>query len=253
MTTDITQRLSRLQWRQLAKQPLALVAAAVLVIAAALLMWTQLSAPLEQRALAWLQDRQTQTQAGFDLATVPPKPELTEQQALVVSWLSRKYRVAHEPLALIVAEAFEIGAVKGLDPALILSVAANESRFNPLAQSPVGAQGLMQVLTRVHTEKFDEHGGVDAAFDPLISLWVGSQILQDTIRRTGSVQGGLRRYVGAVTTDGRGYIQKVLAEQLRLQSVMAGKKTPFLAIPPGMPDLSLPVPELVASVAKHEN
>jgi hypothetical protein len=178
---------------------------------------------------------------------------LSEPQALVVSWLSRKYRVAPEPLSAIVVEAFELGAKKGLDPALILSVAANESRFNPLAQSPVGAQGLMQVLTRVHTEKFDDHGGTDAAFDPLTNLRVGSKILQDSIRQAGSVEGGLRRYVGAVKTDGRDYIHKVVAEQMRLHSVMAGKSTSFLAIPAGMPDLSLPEPELLAGMDELEN
>jgi hypothetical protein len=111
----------------------------------------------------------------------------------------------------------------------------------------------MQVLPRVHTEKFDDHGGTDAAFDALINLRVGSKILQDSIRQAGSVEGGLRRYVGAVKTDGRDYIHKVVAEQMRLHSVMAGKSTSFLAIPAGMPDLSLPEPELVAGIDEITN
>jgi soluble lytic murein transglycosylase-like protein len=244
MTTALTERFKRNTAR---------VLAAGLAISLLLALGIRLSGPLELRALNWLQERQSQAPSEFDLASVSAMSSLSEPQALVVSWLSRKYRVAPEPLSAIVVEAFELGAKKGLDPALILSVAANESRFNPLAQSPVGAQGLMQVLTRVHTEKFDDHGGTDAAFDPLTNLRVGSKILQDSIRQAGSVEGGLRRYVGAVKTDGRDYIHKVVAEQMRLHSVMAGKSTSFLAIPAGMPDLSLPEPEMVAVMDELEN
>ena len=239
--------------RQRLKQTTTRVLAGGLAISLLITLCVRLSGPLELRALNWLQERQSQAPSEFDLASVSAMASLSEPQALVVSWLSRKYRVAPEPLSAIVVEAFELGAKKGLDPALILSVAANESRFNPLAQSPVGAQGLMQVLTRVHTEKFDDHGGTDAAFDPLTNLRVGSKILQDSIRQAGSVEGGLRRYVGAVKTDGRDYIHKVVAEQMRLHSVMAGKSTSFLAIPAGMPDLSLPEPEMVAVMDELEN
>ena len=253
MTTNLTQRFKRMEWKDLAKRPMTHWVAVALTITLLLALWARLSGPLELRALNWLQERQSQAQDGFGLASASSLESLSEPQALVVSWLSRKYRVAPEPLSEIVVEAFELGARKGLDPALILSVAANESRFNPLAQSPVGAQGLMQVLTRVHTEKFDDHGGTDAAFDPLTNLRVGAQILQDSIRQTGSVEGGLRRYVGAVKTDGRDYIHKVVAEQMRLHSVMAGKSTSFLAIPAGMPDLSLPEPELLAGMDELEN
>jgi soluble lytic murein transglycosylase-like protein len=54
----------------------------------------------------------------------------------VAYWLSRKYRVAPEPVSALVAEAYEIGARTRLDPTLILAVMAIESGFNPFAQSP---------------------------------------------------------------------------------------------------------------------
>lgn len=253
MTTDPTQRFKRIDWRDLAKRHSVRLFVAGLAVTLLTAIWLRLSGPLELRALNWLQERQSQVQNEFGLASLSSMESLSEPEALVVSWLSRKYRVAPEPLSAIVVEAFELGAKKGLDPALILSVAANESRFNPLAQSPVGAQGLMQVLTRVHTGRFDDHGGTVAAFDPLTNLRVGAEILQESIRRSGSVEGGLRQYVGAVKTDGRDYIFKVLAEQMRLHSVMAGKSTSFLAIPAGMPELYLPDPELVASIDELEN
>ena len=104
---------------------------------------------------------------------------------------------------------------------------AIESRFNPFAQSPVGAQGLMQVLTRVHTDKYEDFGGQLAAFDPVTNLRVGAQVLRECIQRAGgSIEGGLKLYVGAVTSDGSGYINKVIAEHLRIQSVALGKPMP---------------------------
>lgn len=191
---------------------------------------------MEAQVLAWLTDRQqnsAEPQPYF-----PPEPEaiqrvtaasphaLPEAQARVTHWLSRKYRVAPEPLGVLVSEAFVVGERMRLDPTLILAVMAIESRFNPFAQSPVGAQGLMQVMTRVHTDKYEPFGGQLAAFDPVTNLRVGAQVLRDTIRRAGSLEGGLRLYVGAVTTDGADYINKVMAEHLRLQSVALGQPMP---------------------------
>ena len=58
-----------------------------------------------------------------------------KQQAAVAYWLSKKYRVAPEPLSALVAEAYEIGIRTKLDPTLILAVMAVESRFNPLPKA----------------------------------------------------------------------------------------------------------------------
>lgn len=188
----------------------------------------------EQTLLDWLQQRQ-QTVATPEIPAEPMAAErataalphaLPEQQAKVTQWLSRKYRVAQEPLSVLVAEAFEVSRVVKIDPTLILAVMAIESRFNPFAQSPVGAQGLMQVLTRVHTDKYEHFGGQLAAFDPVANLRVGAKVLQECIQRAGSIEGGLRLYVGAVTTSGTDYINKVMAEHLRLQSVAQGKPMP---------------------------
>ncbi len=189
----------------------------------------------EQHLLDWLVARHEASQnakmimvdpTAADRATAVLPHTLPEQQAMVAHWLSRKYRVAPEPLAVLVAEAFRVGEQVRIDPTLILAVMAIESRFNPFAQSPVGAQGLMQVLTRVHTEKYENFGGALAAFDPLTNLRVGVQVLQDCIRRAGSIEGGLRLYVGAVSTDGADYINKVMAEHTRLQHVAMGRPAP---------------------------
>ena len=194
-----------------------------------------LRASAEEQLLGWLLQRQeaasveqlvTAEPNAVDRVTAADLSALPEQQAKVTQWLSRKYRVAPEPLAALVTEAYAVGEKARLDPTLILAVMAVESRFNPFAQSPVGAQGLMQVLTRVHTEKYEDFGGQLAAFDPVSNLRVGARVLQECIKRAGSIEGGLRLYVGAVTTDGSGYINKVMAEHLRIQSVALGKPMP---------------------------
>lgn len=163
-------------------------------------------------------------------ATAADPKALTRQQAAVAQWLSRRYRVAPEPVSRLVQEAWQVGQRAGLDPTLILAIVAIESGFNPFAQSAVGAQGLMQVMTRVHDDKYRAFGGIHAAFDPVTNLRVGVQVLKECIARAGGLEAGLRYYVGAANiADDNGYAGKVLAEQAHLQRVANGKPVPFNA------------------------
>lgn len=186
-----------------------------------------------QQLTSWLQEQQV-AMDGFatepfasERATASNPKDLPREQAAVTYWLSKKYRVAPEPLAVLVSEAYAIGARTKLDPTLILAVMAVESSFNPFAQSDVGAQGLMQVMTRVHTDKYEDFGGRFAAFDPVTNLKVGVKVLQECIARTGSIEGGLRAYVGATNLpDDAGYVGKVLAEHARLRQAASAAAKP---------------------------
>ncbi len=154
---------------------------------------------------------------------------MPREQASLALWISKKYRVAPEPVAALVAEAYDVGRANQIDPTLILAVMAIESSFNPFAQSTVGAQGLMQVMTHIHSDKYAHFGGQYAAFDPKSNLRVGVKILREYIGRAGSVEGGLKWYVGAanMASDG-GYADKVLAEHARLSQVARGRNvSPF--------------------------
>ncbi|UUM21672.1 lytic transglycosylase domain-containing protein [Mycoavidus sp. SF9855] len=146
-----------------------------------------------------------------------------QERMLVVDYLARRYRIAREPLNKLVKAAFTTGREFGLDPLLLLSVIAIESRFNPYAESGVGAQGLMQVMSRLHADKFDHFGGLAAAFDPLANLKVGALILKDCIVRGGSLAQGLRLYVGAISKYDGIYGAKVQAERGRLREVAQGR------------------------------
>jgi hypothetical protein len=159
-----------------------------------------------------------ETMATKDAATA-------SEQALVTQWLAKRYRVAEDAIDMLVSTSYTIAKDVKVDPLLILSVIAIESRFNPFAESPMGAQGLMQVMSKIHHEKFKNLGGVQAALNPVANVRVGSRILKEYIARTGSVEGGLKMYVGAadMRSDG-GYGAKVLNEYTNLKNVSAGKR-----------------------------
>ncbi|MGZ5771370.1 MAG: transglycosylase SLT domain-containing protein [Caldimonas sp.] len=197
---------------------------------------------LEAETLNWLQARQEarlpaaepeepdlgEPDAIARATAVDPK-DLNRTQAAVAGWLARRYHVAPEPVSRLVQEAWRVGELVKLDPTLILAVMAVESSFNPFAQSPVGAQGLMQVMTKVHDDKYEAFGGSHAAFDPVTNLRVGVQVLKECIARAGSLEAGLRYYVGAANSDDGGYATKVLTEQNILRQLAGMKPLPLPA------------------------
>ena len=239
----------------------ALVGVAVVVALAALVARPDLRQTGEAQLMTWLQARQIAALGlvpeldAIDRATAANPKDLPKQQAAVAYWLSKKYRVAPEPLSALVSEAYDIGTRTKLDPTLILAVMAIESGFIPFAQSPVGAQGLMQVMTGIHSDKYESFGGKLAAFDPVTNLRVGVKVLQECIQRAGSLHAGLKFYVGAAhLPDDGGYAEKVLAEHARLQQVASGRPVPVLtpapirtvAPLPAAPVPATPDPEKVA-------
>ncbi|MBN3765947.1 transglycosylase SLT domain-containing protein [Burkholderia sp. Ac-20365] len=151
----------------------------------------------------------------------------TREQDLVATFIARRYRVAQEPVSELVKAAFDTGREVGLDPLLLLAVMAIESGFNPYAESGVGAKGLMQVMSTVHSDKFRYFGGQSAALEPLANIKVGAIVLKDCIARGGSLPGGLRLYVGSTSQDDGGYGAKVMAERTRLRDVARGRKVPI--------------------------
>ena len=141
-------------------------------------------------------------------------------QALV-NYLSRRYRIAPDVTEQFVGAAYDAGEQVSLDPLLILAVMAVESRFNPIAESVMGAKGLMQVIPKHHLDKLLEHGGEGAVLDPLINIPVGARILKEYIRRTGSLEAGLQFYNGALADPTSRYAQKVIAEKERIQKAVS--------------------------------
>ncbi|MBV6476446.1 MAG: Membrane-bound lytic murein transglycosylase C [Rhodocyclaceae bacterium] len=141
------------------------------------------------------------------------------EMRVVVEYLARKYRVAATAIEPLVMTAQAAGLRVSVDPMLIIAVMAIESGFNPIAESPMGAQGLMQVIPRFHQDKLDKVSG-NSLLDPAANIHVGAMILEEYIRRSGSLEEGLQMYAGAVSDEEGLYAAKVLAEKQRIESVV---------------------------------
>jgi soluble lytic murein transglycosylase-like protein len=152
-------------------------------------------------------------------ASAPPADPV--QQALI-NHLSRRYFIATEFTERIVGAAHRVAREVGLDPLLVLAVISVESRFNPIAESVMGAKGLMQIIPKYHAEKLRAAGGEDAVFDLESNIEIGARILQEYVRRTGTLEAGLQFYNGASRDTTSSYAQKVFAERTRLLQVVSG-------------------------------
>jgi len=143
------------------------------------------------------------------------------ERKAVTSHLTKKFGLSPEDTAHYVAQAITVGKEVNLDPTLILAVMAIESSFNPRAESRAGAQGLMQILTHVHQEKFEPYGGPLAAFIPEANIRVGALILKACIAKAGSLEAGLKHYLGAPNAASgiNTYTGKVFSEREELRSI----------------------------------
>lgn len=151
----------------------------------------------------------------------PPTAAASPTFEGVVRYLSQKYRVSGTAVTPLVQAAQHVGRSMGVDPLLILAVMAIESRFNPFAESSMGAQGLMQVMPRFHVDKLQEGEDRSAFLDPETNIRVGAQILKESISRAGSVMAGLQRYNGNPGDPAQSYANKVMAEKARLTQAVA--------------------------------
>ncbi len=161
-------------------------------------------------------------------ATLPPADEGRRQRLAalphpeieaVANAVARKYRISHEATREVIGTAYREGIGIGVDPLLIVAVIAVESRFNPIAQSDGGAMGLMQVIPRYHTDKFNAaHGG--SVLDPRTNIQIGARVLKEYIRRGGTDVAGLQLYNGASTDASNVYANKVLGERQRLREAV---------------------------------
>ncbi|HEX7052564.1 MAG TPA: lytic transglycosylase domain-containing protein [Burkholderiales bacterium] len=166
--------------------------------------------------------------AGTPLAACRPAhieaaaPPLTGPERRLARYLARRYVVALAASEQVVQAAYAAAEEVGLDPLLLLAVAAVESSFNPLAESVMGAKGLMQIIPKWHRDKLARLGGDEALFDPEANILLGAIILKEYVRRTGNLEAGLQFYNGAFFDPTAQYARKVMAERARLEAVLRG-------------------------------
>jgi len=145
--------------------------------------------------------------------------EEREQHALI-EFIAKRYRVSDRAVAAFVDTAYRAGQEYSLDPVLLLAVMAIESRYNPVAESVVGARGLMQVIPKFHVDKVYQHGGEAALLNPEVNIYVGAQILREYLKRFGQLETALQVYGGAFDEPTSQYAAKVLAERARLDRIV---------------------------------
>jgi hypothetical protein len=104
-----------------------------------------------------------------------------------------------------------------------LVLAGSLNQVNPIAESVMGAKGLMQIIPKYHLDKLRAAGGEPAVFDPESNIHIGTRILQEYVYRTGTLEAGLQFYNGALRDGSAQYAHKVLAERMRLEQVLRGR------------------------------
>lgn len=189
------------------------------------------SGDASSEAVAWAGDDNLAADASHG------GPTLSLPMQRVATYLSRRYKVSREGVEPLVASAEDVGKRIGLDPLLLVAVMAVESSFNPLAESPMGAQGLMQVIPRFHQEKLVDQGDGASLLDPETNILVGARVLKEYLKRTGSLELALQVYNGASTeATGSIYANKVLAEKQRLEAAAQARR--LVAIPVQAPQVA---------------
>jgi len=182
--------------------------------------------PVHAAALSLSEETAAAIDTHFDLAVAQmldgegaAEAGLSPALERVRRYVARRYRVSGQALEAPIARAQRSGAELGLDPLLLVAVMAIESSFNPLAESSVGAQGLMQVIPRFHMDKIGPDATPDALFDPETNVRVGALVIKEGLRRYGSLTRALQYYGGALNDPKAGYARKVLAMKARLEKV----------------------------------
>jgi len=163
-----------------------------------------------------------------ELKAAPEAPReltpLTAGQLRVARFIQQQYKIATEAAEELTVVAEDVGKTVGVDPMLLLAVMAVESRFNPIAESPTGAKGLMQIIPQIHARKVSQLGaGTDDMLQPWINVLVGAQILREYIDRSGSIDAGLQWYNGASNDETRSYSMRVLNERERFLRELRGR------------------------------
>jgi hypothetical protein len=134
--------------------------------------------------------------------------------------ISRRFHVARSAALSITEAAFAAAADHGIDPTLVLAVAAVESKFKPRAVNPAsGATGLMQVVPKWHQDKVLDAGGEPSLLLIAPNINVGAAILAEYVDAdAGNVTSALGRYLGSAGANR--YVKQVLREMDHLVTVL---------------------------------
>ena len=149
-----------------------------------------------------------------------------QNQRAVADFFEQKYKLDRAKIEEYVSNTILIAKEVNIDPVLLLAVISVESNFNPNTKSHAGAEGLMQVMTSVHKDKYALYGGTTEAVKPEVNIRIGAYILKYLIATAGSLRNGLKYYVGAANAENDGgYADKVMAERNRIITLCQTRPT----------------------------
>jgi soluble lytic murein transglycosylase-like protein len=130
------------------------------VTALALFLILPLNTPLPEAAVqAFVPPAEASAAGGASLPVLAVETPLEREQRLIAEHIAKRYRIADAAATHFVSVAYRAGELHRVDALLVLAVMAIESRYNPVAESVMGAKGLMQVIAKYHPEKLSDHGG----------------------------------------------------------------------------------------------
>lgn len=134
--------------------------------------------------------------------------------------IARRFHLAQGAAVSITRAAFAAAQAHGIDPTLVLAVAAVESKFKSGAVNPAtGAAGLMQIMPKWHRDQILGVGGEPSLMLIAPNLTVGATILAEYLdAEGGDVNDALGRYLGAAGADR--YVKRVDVERAHLTRVL---------------------------------
>ena len=141
---------------------------------------------------------------------------------VLADFLAKRYKVSSEAVERFINLAHSAGHMTKLDPLLLLAMMAVESSFNPIAESVMGAKGLMQVIPHYHQDKLrTPQGGELNVLDPETNILVGAKVLREYASRTGNdLAAALGLYGGTGPAPDNPYASKVFTERQRLEQIL---------------------------------
>jgi Transglycosylase SLT domain len=153
------------------------------------------------------------------ISPIPPKDSVSQIAALARD-IGRRFHLGRGAAVSITQAAFSAAQDRGIDPTLVLAVAAVESKFKPEAVNPAtGATGLMQVVPKWHQDKVVDVGGEPSLLLIAPNIDVGAAILAEYVDAdAGNISGALGRYLG--TAGANRYVKRVQHEMEHLAKVL---------------------------------
>lgn len=146
----------------------------------------------------------------------------------VASYLSREWNLGKQYATQVASAVLSAARRHGVDPLLLMAVAATESSFNHSVGNPGGGNdpmkpfGIMQVAGRYHQEKFP--AGSVTRTNVGQNIDIGAQVIKEYLdRERGNERRALLRYNGSLHVSDK-YFNKVNKFKKRLLSGLKEEK-----------------------------